>query len=253
LDRKQTLLQRLDDIGRSLAASGHGLALLGLGSVGVELERIDEYSDLDFFAIVRPGAKEEFLRDLTWLDRVYPIAYQFRNTADGYKVLFADGIYAEFAVFEPHELADIPFSEGRIVWKAEGVEEDIRTPRRSPAQSEPPDPAWLLGEALTCLYVGLTRFKRGELLSAQRLIQQFAVDRAMELASQAQPGLADGDPFAYERRFERSYPELAAELPGIIQGYQRSRESARAILGFLERRFPVDPAIKARILELCEG
>jgi hypothetical protein len=33
------LLKRLDEIGRSLARSGHALALIGLGSVGVELER----------------------------------------------------------------------------------------------------------------------------------------------------------------------------------------------------------------------
>ena len=44
------LLKRLDDIGQSLERSGHALALIGLGSVGVELDRLDSYSDLDFFA-----------------------------------------------------------------------------------------------------------------------------------------------------------------------------------------------------------
>ncbi len=51
----QSLLKRLDEIGLSLERSGHGLALLGLGSVGLELDRIDAYSDLDFFAIVEAG------------------------------------------------------------------------------------------------------------------------------------------------------------------------------------------------------
>jgi hypothetical protein len=52
---KQTLLARLDAIARSLEASGHAEALIGLGSVGLELDRLDEYSDLDFFAIVNPA------------------------------------------------------------------------------------------------------------------------------------------------------------------------------------------------------
>jgi len=33
----ESLLTRLDEIGRSLEQSGHALALLGLGSVGQEL------------------------------------------------------------------------------------------------------------------------------------------------------------------------------------------------------------------------
>jgi len=56
-DRPAALLARLDAIGRALDASGHGMALLGLGSVGLELERLDAYSDLDFFAIVEAGHK----------------------------------------------------------------------------------------------------------------------------------------------------------------------------------------------------
>ena len=41
----QSLLKRLDEIGQSLERSGHALALLGLGSVGLELDRLDSYSD----------------------------------------------------------------------------------------------------------------------------------------------------------------------------------------------------------------
>ena len=39
-----------------------------------------------------------------------------------------------------------------------------------------------LGEALTNLYVGMAREKRGEKLSAMRFIQGYAVDRLLELA-----------------------------------------------------------------------
>ena len=39
------LLTRLHEIGQSVAAAEGGLALLGLGSVGVERDRLDDYSD----------------------------------------------------------------------------------------------------------------------------------------------------------------------------------------------------------------
>jgi hypothetical protein len=250
----QQLLDRLEAIGRSLAESGHGLALLGLGSVGVELNRLDAYSDLDFFAIVEPGYKEQFLYDLRWLSAIQPLAFSFQNTRDGHKVLFEDGIFCEFAIFEPAELSTIPYAEGRIVWKAAGVDEAIRHPLRRAEPKTPPSTEWLLGEALTCLYVGLSRHRRGEVLSAQRFIQHFAVDRILELAhtlEAAQP--AHSDPFVIERRFEQHFPQLARHLPDFIQGYNGNEASALALLSFIEDHFGVNPALKARIKGLIDG
>jgi hypothetical protein len=43
MQTRQRLLQRLDAIGVSLSGSSTALALLALGSVGVETERLDEY------------------------------------------------------------------------------------------------------------------------------------------------------------------------------------------------------------------
>jgi hypothetical protein len=74
-NNKERLLQRLDDIGRSVAGAGNGLALIGLGSVGTELDRLDAYSDLDFFVIVKPGCQQAYLDDLSWLASIGPIAY----------------------------------------------------------------------------------------------------------------------------------------------------------------------------------
>ena len=99
----QRLLQRLDEIGQALAQSDHALALIGLGSVGTELDRLDAYSDLDFFAIVEPTYKSRYLQHPDWLYRVHPIAFAFENTADGYKLLFADGIFCEMAEREYQE------------------------------------------------------------------------------------------------------------------------------------------------------
>lgn len=248
-DHRTRLLARLDAIGDALQASRRGLALLALGSVGVETERIDAYSDLDFFAIVQPGSKQTFLDDLSWL--AAPIDYCFMNTADGYKVLYEDGIFAEFAVFQPDELAAIPFAPGRIVWKAPGFDEAlVASPLRSPAK---PSREHALGEALTNLYIGLGRYHRGEKLAAMRLIQVHAVDQVMRLAPYIEPDRpALRDPFADERRFEQRLPGVAAHLPDFTLGYERSPESARAILSFLSEHFEVNTAIEERILALCE-
>jgi hypothetical protein len=72
-----SLLKRLDEIGASLDQSSHALALIGLGSVGLELDRLDAYSDLDFSVIVEPGCKRAYLDDLHWLSSLCPIAYCF--------------------------------------------------------------------------------------------------------------------------------------------------------------------------------
>ena len=252
-DRPAALLARLDAIGRALEASSHALALLGLGSVGLELERLDEYSDLDFFAIVEAWHKGRYIDNLDWLAAAAPVAYAFRNTADGYKLLYEDGIFCEFAVFEPHELAQIPFAAGRIVWRRSDFDERLAVPARTAPAPGTSSVEWLVGEAVTNLYVGLCRYRRGERLSAARFIQQYAVDRVLDLApriEQAQPGHADG--FTPERRFEQRFPLTAAALPSMVQGYDRSPQSALAILAFLETHFPVNAALAARVRELVD-
>ena len=252
MKKTQRLLSRLDQIGQSVARSGHGLALIGLGSVGTELQRLDDYSDLDFFAIVEQGHKWGFINDLGWLSEIDPIAYCFKNSPDGYKLLFEDGTFCEFAVFEPSELVNIPFAAGRIVWKQPWVDELIALPLKlTPVQQSSPT-EWLVGEALTNLYVGLGRYRRGEKLSAARFIQSYAVERILDLAARIeaeQPAFKD--PFASERRFEQRFPELAKRLPEFVSGYQASPQAALVILAFLESHFEVNPQMAQAIRELC--
>ena len=248
---QQQLLERLEEIGGSLERSGKAVALIGLGSVGLELERLDDYSDLDFFAIVEPGCKQAFLENLDWLSGICPVAYCFRNTRDGYKLLFEDGVFCEFAVFEEAELAVASFAPGRVVWKRPGVSDAIAIPAQLPRPPAPSSIEWQLGEALTNLYVGLCRYRRGEKLSAQRFIQHYAVDRLLELAALTETEApAAPDPFNRERRFEQRFPAMAARLPAFGPGYEHSPQAARAILDFLDAHFPVNPAIKAEIIKL---
>lgn len=253
MGNRERLLARLEEIGQAVKNTGKALALLGLGSVGQELQRLDDYSDLDFFVIAKRGHKAYFLASLNWLEQVETVAFSFPNTADGRKLLFAGGIFCEMAVFEAHELAHIPYSGARIVWQDEGRSLSFPVSNKlPPVPADPPTAEWLIGEILSNLYVGLGRFQRGETLTAARFIQGYAVDRILELApliEEAQGGTAD--PFDRNRRFEQRYPRIAAELPRFIPGYDKSPQAALAILKFIEHRFPINPAMKKHILALA--
>jgi hypothetical protein len=250
----QQLLDRLDEIAVSLEQTGHALALLALGSVGLELDRLDQYSDLDFFAIIEDGWKNHFIQNLDWLERLHPVAYSFQNTPDGHKLLYADGIFCEFAVFELKELGEAAYPPARIVWKLPDVSAEIAIPHRPIPDRSNHAPEWLLGEALTNLYVGLCRYQRGEKLIAQRFIEHYTVDRLLELASLVEaPQTGETDLFSDARRFERRFPQMAAHLGEFIQGYNYLPLSAQAILHYLTEHFSVPEAIRSAILERCQN
>lgn len=252
MDRNERLLNRLENIGRALEEADGSLALIGLGSVGLELERLDDYSDLDFFVIVEPGYKKTFLENLTWLKAIHPVAFYFQNTADGYKLLFEDGIFCEFAIFEEKELAHIPFARGRMVWKRPQVDDSLAIPSQQEKTAEERSLQWLLGEALTNLYVGLGRYRRGEKLSGTYFVEGFAVQRVLQLAAfSEEEATTNKDPFANERRIEQRLPNMGQRLPSFVQGYDRVPESALAILEFLELHFPVNALLAREIRRLA--
>lgn len=249
----QQLLARLDRIGAVLRDSGHALALIGLGSVGSEgdRERLDAWSDLDFFVIAEPGWKQRYLEALDWLAAAQPLVWHFRSSGDGCKALMDDGVFCDFSVFEPAELEPIPFAPGRIVWKRDGVDAAIATPHRALPPPRTTDETWIVGEALAALHVGLQRWRRGEKLSAARLVQGDALDRLIELDALRTRPVA-GDPFDAARRLEMRHPRLAAELPRLAPGYAHTPAAALALLDALAARGAVlDAAMVARIRALA--
>lgn len=251
MNTKQLLLERLDEIAESLSKTPNALALLGVGSIGIELDRMDEYSDLDFFVICKEGFKERFIENLDWLESICFVSYKFRNTEDGYKVMFQDGVFCEFAVFEPQELKNISFSGGRIVWQSEEFDTEIGISANLPVDKAV-DIDFSIGEALTNLYVGLCRYHRGEKLSAYSFIQIYAKDRVLELVTTIEkPQDIKKDVFNITRRFEYRYPNQSAILSKILVGYDNIPKSAEAILEFLDSNFSINTEIKNKILELC--
>jgi hypothetical protein len=56
-------------------------------------------------------------------------------------VLYQDGVFCEFAVFEQAELAAMPFSPGRVVWKEPNLNAQIAHPQQPP-RTQTPSVAW---------------------------------------------------------------------------------------------------------------
>lgn len=247
----QRLLKRLEELGHVLDRRGDAIALIGLGSVGVDLDRLDDHSDLDFFVVVDAPAKTRYLDSIDWLEALCAVAFSFSNSVDGRKVLFADGLFAEYAVFTYEEVERAAFTPGRVVWQRADAPAGLEQLGRLPGPSPYHNVDYQVNEVITNLYVGLHRELRGERLSATRFIQTLAVDRAITLLGllHADAGKPQ-DAFALERGVERRFGADVLPLAEIVLGYARNREAAAAMLVWLEAHADVDPVMAAAVREL---
>ena len=250
--RKEILLQRLDEIGKVLENKEGALALLGLGSVGMETDRIDEYSDLDFFVIVSAGYKQRFIDRIDWLEETHPLAYSFKNCDIGYKIMFEDSIYGEFAIFEERELESASYSGGRIVWKHPSYDsESILKSKNDFPGTKSASLDHVVNEALTNLYVGLGRYARGEKLSAIRFVESYAINGLLSVLHLLEPEVNFyPDKFGNERRVEKRFPHFASLMGKMPQGYDKVPESSTCILNYLEEIYPINAKLCSEIRRL---
>ncbi|PJG83530.1 hypothetical protein [Caviibacterium pharyngocola] len=250
LDKKEALLDRLDKIAKSLENNEGTLALLALGSCGLHNERLDQYSDLDFFVIVQDGYKNRYIDNLFWLENINNISFSYKNTVDGHRVLFQDEIFCEFAIFEKRELAKIPYDHGRLVWSRDEFDKNLCVPIRLPNDNDYEE-SWLINEIMTCLYLGLSREKRGEVLSAFFLIQQRAINRIIDLWNSAgEENPVFTDKFNNTRRFEQIHPTKVKLIRKFTQGYDHNQASAGEILTYLDQTYPINQHFKDVIMQL---
>lgn len=255
MEKKDRLLLRLQEIAQSVQDTEKALALLGLGSVGVEMERLDEFSDLDFFVIVKDGYKNHFIDDISWLTNITPVLYKFRNTNDGYKIMYEDEIYCEFAVFELYELENIPYAEGRIIWRDDDFDKSLCIPKKTGAPTWKPESSeWLIGEIITCIYVGLCRFNRGEKLSGYRFIQGHAFALFVDLVDMTEKKSENikDDIYSKERRFEEKFPGIDETLCSFLLGYKQTKEAAKNMINYMDEKYEVNSSMKKIILDLCD-
>ena len=237
-------LARLDDLALSLTPDPEVLAVLGLGSAGLEHSRFDDHSDIDFWLVVADASvKQRYLGHQDWLSGFGGrVSYSFVNDPNGRKALFEDGLFLEYAIFTPEELRLLAFTGARVVWQRRGIPLDLDDHPGPGAPTAIDTVEFHVNEALTNLFVGLHRELRGERLTALRFIQVHAVDRLLALLRlDPTRRWTLRDPFEATRRVESSFGDLP--LHRMVPGYDDNKAAAHATLEWLTARYETDPAI----------
>lgn len=90
-----------------------------------ETERVDEWSDHDFFVITESGEQKPLRGDLSWLPNSESIAFWFRETEHGLKVVNESGEVLEFAIFDCHELRGCVVNHHRLAYGGQEVEQAL--------------------------------------------------------------------------------------------------------------------------------
>lgn len=236
------LQETLAALSISAEKSPHAIALIGAGSAGSEISRMDQYSDIDFFLIVEDGFSQAFIDDNSWFGRELPIVFAFRDTEHGNKVLLENGVFLEFAVFTKAELALYGIPGLRIIWsKPDFVLPDLSA--KAPIHREL---SYYVDQALSNLLVGVLRLRRGEKLAALAMIERYALNNLLT-AFRLKYDLKIADPFNIERRAELL---LKVDLAPFLQGYEKLEDSVSQILAFAKREFEVNTAIICKIEDL---
>ncbi|MFP2902809.1 hypothetical protein, partial [Corallococcus sp. 4LFB] len=153
------------ELTRRVDADGRFRGLVALGSMAARDYPPDDFSDHDFFVIAWPGHAETLRHERGWLPRAEDVALVFRETAHGLKVVYRDGHLLEFAVFDLEELSFARVNRYRVLLDKGGVTERMDARARDTAvelQRTAPDDAWLFGQWLTQVLVGMGRHARGE-------------------------------------------------------------------------------------------
>jgi hypothetical protein len=246
----ERLLAFLDRLGAELDRRGDAVALLGLGSVGRDLHRLDEHSDADFFVVVDDAAaRDRYLADIDWLEAAQPVVWSFENSDAGRKALLEGDLFAEYAVFSLAEMDTAGYPPGRLHWSRADAPAGLELPKVPAPQ--PDSIEHQIGEAITNLYVGLHRDLRGERLTATRFIQGYAVDRWITILGHL--GLGQGarqDVFVIDRGAERRFGPDVLPLADLVPGYERNAHAAATLLALLESHVDLDPTIVAAVRDL---
>lgn len=229
------------------------LGLVATGSMAAIGILPDRYSDHDFWLVTTPEAAESWRADPGFLPRADEIAFAFRETAHGVKVVYRDGHLVEYAVFAPAELGLARVNRYRLLIDRGSLAARLEALRRATlAEAAGFDERRAAGELLTNLLVAANRFRRGEILSAHRLVAAGAAAHLLALLARHAPAERpdrqdDLDP---ARRFEESHPRLAARIAAALRG--SPLEAARELLEIyreeLAPRLASPPALLAEIV-----
>ncbi len=201
----------------SVSAHEDVLGLVLLGS-GAERTRLDEWSDHDFYLVVRDGTQERFRQDLSWLPDHHRVVLAPRETEHGLKVVYDDGHVLELAVASPAEAATFGANHWLVVLDRGPVTAAMREAAARTAQPRAVDAERSVGLFLSLLLIGVGRARRGEALTAGEFVRGHALSALLEAWADRVP-TQDGalvDRLDPRRRFETAYPQVGGRLADLL-------------------------------------
>lgn len=206
----------LDVVVRNADADPQVVGVVVLGSGAGVSRPPDEFSDHDIW-LVTMGDRAPALRESTaWLPEPERIVAHLADTVHGRSVVYEDGHLIELAVFELEELAVTRANEYAVLYDTAGVTERLaRIAERTDAEMTGIDPAWAAQRFIAQLLIGLGRLGRGELMSANYMIREWAANSLLHgLAAAALDQLDNLDP---HRRIETVLPDDTAAVVAALE------------------------------------
>lgn len=215
------------------AADENVLGVVFLGSAATA-ERRDEWSDHDFFLIVRAGLQEHYRQDLSWLPDREQVTMHYRETAHGLTVIYSYGHLIEFAVFDLAEMDEIKANDYAVLLDRADIAHKMQA-AAARTHPETVDIAAATRHLMQITFAGVGRWARGESISAHAFVRMYALRRLLQMLPLVlRPSNLDKldslDPY---RRFEQVLPERGAEIEALLRS--DIPECALGYLDLLER------------------
>lgn len=218
----------IDALVDGLSADPQVIGLVLAGS-SAETSRRDRWSDHDFLVITADGTPEGYRTDLSWLPQGErlpdgdTLAFSFRETPHGLKALYRSGLLLEFAVFDREEFAGCALNHYAVAIDRGGIADlarEIHARSVGGPAAAAPDPLSSLRAFLSLVYIGTGRARRGERLSANVFVRDYATAHLLRLLRVVvlgdDPATAVLDTLDPWRRFEQAAPELAAGIDAAL-------------------------------------
>jgi len=209
--------------------------IIGLVLVGstAETERVDEWSDHDFFVITERTDQEPLRRDLSWLPNFEEIAFWFRETEHGLKVIYNSGEVLEFAIFDCDELRRCTVNHHRLAFGNHEVQEALSTAKNRLPEVVVGDDLADFRHFLSVLVIQVGRARRGELLTAGQGIRGTAATALLKVFTRRLPFDPQLDTLDVSRRFEFAHPEIGKAMAEALA--QEPEQTAINLLKISEK------------------
>ena len=209
--------------------------IIGLVLVGstAETERVDEWSDHDFFVITESNDQEPLRNDLSWLPQPQEIAFWFRETEHGLKVVYRSGDVLEFAIFDRDELRGCTVNHHRLAYGDEKVRQALSEAKNRLPEVVVGDDLADFRQFLSVLIIQVGRARRGELLTAGQGIRGTAATALLKVLTRRLPYDSRLDRLDVSRRFEFAHPEIGKVTADALA--QHPEPAAKDLLKISEK------------------